>query len=102
MIRNNKIAKQNASSQSASILDQNQLLAGKILEQQTKLECGNLLVYVKNMECALNIIKMKISSFKGDPHERLNTSKEVIRNRVLSLTTLEEIDAASVKQGVTK
>ena len=51
-----------------------------------------------------NILKKKTfhsTKCKAYSHEILNTSKEVIRNWVLSLTTAEKITADFGKQGVT-
>ena len=61
-----------------------------------KFRNGNLLV-----EVAENLLKMKIfhtTKCKAYSHEKLNTSKEVIRSRELALVT-EEMLAALVKQG---
>ena len=48
---------------------------------------------------AVNLIKMK-TFHNVYPHDRLNTSKGVIRSRELSLATLEEIKIALGKQEV--
>ena len=65
---------------------------------------GNLLVEVDSRRQAEN--KLKIKTFhttkcRAYPHEKLNTSKGVIRSRELALATEDEIASALGKQGVT-
>lgn len=58
---------------------------------------SNLHVNVNKMKHADKILEMKTFhnlKYKACPHERLNTSKGVIRNIELSLVTPEEINAA--------
>ena len=64
---------------------------------------GNLLVEVDSRRQAENI---KIKTFqttkcRAYPHEKLNTSKGVIRSRELALATEDEIASAQGKRGVT-
>ena len=64
---------------------------------------GNLLVEVNSWRQAENILKMKsfhTTKCRADVHERLNTSKGVIKSRELVLATAEAIIAALTKQGV--
>ncbi len=65
---------------------------------------GNLLVEVDSRRQAENILKIKTfrtTKCRAYPHEKLNTSKGVIRNRELALTIKEEMLAVQGKQGVT-
>ena len=65
---------------------------------------GNLLVEVDNRRQAENILKIKTShttKCRAYPHEKLNTSKGVIRSREVALATEYEIASALGKQGVT-
>ena len=61
---------------------------------------GNLLVEVDNRRQAENILKIK-TKCRVYLHEKLNTSKGVIRSRELALATEDEIASALGKQGVT-
>ena len=65
---------------------------------------GNLLVEVDSWRQAENILKIKTfhtTKCRAYPHEKLNTSKGVIRSRELALATEDEITSALGKQGVT-
>ena len=65
---------------------------------------GNLLVEVDNRRQAENILKIKTfhtTKCRPYPHEKLNTSKGVIRSKELALATEDEIASAMGKQGVT-
>ena len=65
---------------------------------------GNLLVEVDSRRQAENILKIKTfhtTKCRAYPHEKLNTSKGVIRSRELASATEEEITSALGKQGVT-
>ena len=65
---------------------------------------GNLLVEVDSRRQAENILKIKTfhtTKCRAYPHEKLNTSKGVIRSRELALATEDEIASALGKQGVT-
>ena len=65
---------------------------------------GNLLVEVDSRRHAENILKIKTfhtTKCRAYPHEKLNTSKGVIRSRELALATEDEIASALGKQGVT-
>ena len=65
---------------------------------------GNLLVEVDSRRQAENILKIKMfhtTKCRAYPHEKLNTSKGVIRSRELALATEDEIASALGKQGVT-
>ena len=65
---------------------------------------GNLLVEVDSRRQAENILKIKTfhtSKCRVYLHEKLNTSKGVIRSRELALATEDEIASALGKQGVT-
>ena len=69
--------------------------------QKTKNEY--LLIEMDSQRHAENILKMKtfhMPKCKAYPHEKLNTSKGVIRSRELSLTTVREIRPAIDKQRV--
>ena len=64
---------------------------------------GNLLVEVDRRRQAENILKIKTfhtTKCRAYPHEKLNTSKGVIRSRELALATEDEIASALGKQGV--
>ena len=64
----------------------------------------NLLVKVDSWRQAENILKIKTfhtTKCRAYPHEKLNTSKDVIRSRELALATEDEIASALGKQGVT-
>ena len=59
---------------------------------------GNLLVEVGCRRQAENILKIKMfhtTKCRAYPHEELNTSKGVIKNRELALATEDEIASAS-------
>ena len=65
---------------------------------------GNLLVEVDSRRQAENILKIKTfytTKCRAYPHEKMNTSKAVIRSRQLALATEDEIASALGKQGVT-
>ena len=65
---------------------------------------GNLLVEVDSWRQAKNILKIKTfhtTKCRAYSHEKLNTSKGVIRSRELALATEYEIVSALGKQGVT-
>ena len=65
---------------------------------------GNLLVEVDSRRQAENILKIKMfhsTKCRAYPHEKLNTSKGVIRSRELALATEDGIALALEKQGVT-
>ena len=65
---------------------------------------GNLLVEVDSRRQAENMLKIKTfhtTKCRAYPHEKLNTSKGVIRSRELALATEDEIASALGKQGVT-
>ena len=65
---------------------------------------GNLFVEVDSRKQAENILKIKTfhtTKCRAYPHEKLNTSKGVIRSRELALATEDEIASAVGKQGVT-
>ena len=69
-----------------------------------KIRNRNLLVQVDSWRQAENILKMKtfyMTKCRAYLHEKLNTSKGVIRSRELALATKEEIASALGKQGVT-
>ena len=74
------------------------------LKNMKKIRNGNMLVEAKSWRQAEGgILKMKIFrtiKFWAYPHEKLNTSKGVIRSRELALAT-EEMSATLGKQGVT-
>lgn len=64
----------------------------------------SLPVAVNNKKYTDNILEMKAFcnlKCKAYPHERLNTSKEVVRNKELSLAIPEEINATLGNQEVT-
>ena len=66
---------------------------------EKKIRSANVLVEADNKIYAENIIKMKTFhklKCKTYPHEMLNTSKGIIRNRELSLTTSEVIKTAFI------
>ena len=82
-------------------------LTEKVLSMRTtpknvkKIKSRNLLVNVDNSRSVESILKMKIfhtTKCRAYPHEKLNTSKEVIRSRDLAVAT-EEMSAARGKQG---
>ena len=65
---------------------------------------GNLLIEVESRSQVESILKMKIfhtTKCGAYLHEKLNTSKEVIRSRELPLATEEEIASVRGKQAVT-
>ena len=65
---------------------------------------GNLLVEVDSRRQTENILKIKTfhaTKCRAYPHEKLNTSKGVIKSRELALATEDEIASALGKQGVT-
>ena len=65
---------------------------------------GNLLVKVNSKRQAENILKNKsfyTTKCRAYPHERLNTSKNVIGSRELAGATADEMSATLGKQGVT-
>ena len=65
---------------------------------------GNLLIEVDRRRQAENILKIKTfhtTKCRAYPHEKLNTSKGVIRSRELALATEDKIASALGKQGVT-
>ena len=65
---------------------------------------GNLLVEVDSWRQTENILKIKTfhpTKCRAYPHEKLNTSKGVIRIRELALATEDDIGSALGKQGVT-
>ena len=64
---------------------------------------NNLLEEVNNQKQAENLIKMKTFyniKYKVYPHNRLATSKGVVRSRELSLVTPKKIKTALEKQGL--
>ena len=68
-----------------------------------KLQNGNLLIEVVQEKDANFLLKMKIFhdiKVKSFVHERLNTSRGVIRSRELSLCSIEEIKSELRDQGV--
>ena len=74
------------------------------LKTVKKTRNGNLLVEVDNRSQAENILKIKTfhtTKCRAYLHEKLNTSKGVIRSRELALATEDEIASALGKQGVT-
>ena len=65
---------------------------------------GSLLVDVDSRRQAENILKIKTlhtTKCRAYPHEKLNTSKGVIRSRELAFATEDEIASALGKRGVT-
>ena len=65
---------------------------------------GNFLVEVDSRKQTENMLKIKMfhtTKCRAYPHEKLNTSKGVIRSRELALATKDEIASALGKQGVT-
>ena len=74
------------------------------LKNVKKTRNGNLLVEVDSQRQAENILKIKTfhtTKCRAYPHEKLNTSKGVIRSRELALATEDKIASALGKQGVT-
>lgn len=68
-----------------------------------KMKNGNLLVEVENYKNAQNLLGLgKFHTYKCKvyAHEKLNTSKGIIRSHELTLATTEEIKIALKKQGV--
>ena len=64
---------------------------------------GNLLIEVDNWRQEENILKIKTfntTKYRAYPHEKLNTSKGVIRSRELVLATEDEIASAQGKQRI--
>ena len=62
---------------------------------------GNLLIKVDHQKKSESILKMKtfhMMKCRAYPHEKLNTSKGVIKSRELALTTEEEIASALIKR----
>ena len=74
------------------------------LKNVKKTRNGNLLVEVDSQRQAENILKIKTfhtTKCRAYSHEKLNTSKGVIRSRELALATEDKIASALRKQGVT-
>ena len=74
------------------------------LKTVKKTRNGNLLVEVDSRRHAENMLKIKMfhmTKYRAYTHEKLNTSKGVIRSRELALATEDEIASALGKQGVT-
>ena len=65
----------------------------------TKTRNGNL--FVEDRQKTLKIKMFHTTKCRAYPHEKLNTSKGVIRSRELALATEDEIASALGKQGVT-
>ena len=95
-IYNNWTTEGNSSEQIVPFLDRkNDLQQGESMNCE-KIGSSNQLIQADNKKDAEKLIKMKTShnlEYKTYPHEKLNTSKWVIRDVELSLATPEEMKA---------
>ena len=80
------------------------VISGNFTPKNVKsLRNGNLLIEVEKKKHADFLLQMKVfhnMKIKSYPHEKLNSSKGVVRSRELPLCTLEEVKTELKSQGV--